>query len=504
MTVSVRRSRPVAAAARAFVRSIAFLACSNALLPDASFAAPPPIMTAVTDDGTTRSEDPLAFLHNWRREGALLGDWWGVRRDLAHIGVSITVQETSEALGNATGGVHKSLDYDGLTQMVMQVNSQRAFGYYGGTFNVSGLQIHGINLSQRNLGSLQTASGIEADRSTRLWEAWYDQKLLAEDRLDLRIGQQSLDQEWMVSANALLFVNTMFGWPMLPSADLPGGGPAYPLSTPGLRLRWRPVNALAIQLGAFSSSPFNPSNAAAQASGADPQQLDRSGTSFPIYHHGALLLAELQYTTPALGGMVVPGTRQPLAATWRLGMWYDTEQFADVRYAGDGLPLANPANDGSQRLHRGNLSVYGVVDKMLWRSSRDPNRTLNLFGRAMATPFANRNTISASANLGLVLKDPFPYRTDDSLGLGMGFTRVSPQLAGFDSDTSFFSGAYNPRRTSETYVEATYQRQVTPWLQIQPDVQFVFNPGGGIANPQTGISRVGNELVAGLRANILL
>jgi porin len=86
----------------------------------------------------------------------------------------------------------------------------------------------------------------------------------------------------------------------------------------------------------------------------------------------------------------------------------------------------------------------------------------------------------------------------------MGFTRVSPQLAGFDSDTSFFSGAYNPRRTSETYVEATYQRQLTPWLQIQPDVQFVFNPGGGIANPQTGNSRVGNELVAGLRANILL
>jgi porin len=307
-----------------------------------------------------------------------------------------------------------------------------------------------------------------------------------------------------VSSNALLFVNTMFGWPMLPSADLPGGGPAYPLSTPGLRVRWRPVNALAIQLGAFSSSPFNPSNAVAQASGADPQQLDPGGTSFPIYHHGALLLAELQYTTPALGGMVSPGARQPLAATWRLGVWYDTEQFADVRYGGDGLPLADPASNGTQRLHRGNFAVYGVVDKMLWRSSHDPNRTLDLFGRAMATPFADRNTISASANLGLVLKDPFPYRTDDSLGLGMGFARVSPYLAGFDSDTGFFSGAYNPRRTSETYIEATYQRQVTPWLQIQPDIQFVFNPGGGIANPQTGKTRVGNELVAGIRANILL
>ena len=52
-----------------------------------------------------------------------------------------------------------------------------------------------------------------------------------------KIGQQSLDQEFIVSQNALLFVNTMFGWPMVPSADLPGGGPAYPLSALGVRLR---------------------------------------------------------------------------------------------------------------------------------------------------------------------------------------------------------------------------------------------------------------------------
>ena len=44
----------------------------------------------------------------------------------------------------------------------------------------------------------------------------------------MKIGQQSLDQEFMVSQNALLFVNTMFGWPMVPSADLPAGGRRIP------------------------------------------------------------------------------------------------------------------------------------------------------------------------------------------------------------------------------------------------------------------------------------
>ena len=137
-------------------------------------------------------------------------------------------------------------DYDGLTQMVLQLDTQRAFGWYGGMFNVSALQIHGRNLSADNLLTLQTASGIEADRATRLWELWYQQKFLDEDRLDIKIGQQSLDQEFMVSQNALLFVNTMFGWPMLPSADLPGGGPAYPLSALGVRLRARPIDSLTV------------------------------------------------------------------------------------------------------------------------------------------------------------------------------------------------------------------------------------------------------------------
>ena len=102
---------------------------------------------------------------------------------------------------------------------------------------------------------MQTASGIEADRATRLWELWYDQKFLEEDRLDIKIGQQSLDQEFMVSQNASYFVNTMFGWPMLPSADLPGGGPAYPLSALGVRLKARPIDPLTFLAGVFNGSP---------------------------------------------------------------------------------------------------------------------------------------------------------------------------------------------------------------------------------------------------------
>ncbi len=52
------------------------------------------------------------------RSNFLLGDMWGLRPFLAQYGMSLALQETSEVLGNVTGGAHRGFDYDGLTQML--------------------------------------------------------------------------------------------------------------------------------------------------------------------------------------------------------------------------------------------------------------------------------------------------------------------------------------------------------------------------------------------------
>jgi porin len=121
----------------------------------------------------------------------------------------------------------------------------------------------------------------------------------------------------------------------------------------------------------------------------------------------------------------------------------------------------------------------------------------------MGTPASDRNLIDFSMNAGVVMRDPFTYRTDDTVGLGMGFTHVSSRAAALDLDVSRYTGAFSPARSTETYVEMTYQYQVKPWWQVQPDVQYVFNPGGGLANPNAPAERVENELVLGVRTTIL-
>jgi porin len=377
----------------------------------------------------------------------------------------------------------------------VQLDTERAFDWHGGTLNVSGLQSHGRNLSADNLASLQTASGIEADRSTRLWELWYQQKFLDEDRLDVKIGQQSLDQEFMVSQNALYFVNTMFGWPMLPSADMPGGGPAYPLSALGVRLRAHPTDSLTFLAGVFNGSPSPKDN-------GDPQKQDRAGVSFPM-KDGPLAIAEMQYAFPSLNTMVQADETEPLSRLYKLGFWYDGKRFADQRIDDGGLSLADPNSSGNPRTHRGNYAFYGVADQMVWRDYEEPDRTVNVFLRAMGTPDEDRNLIDFSLNAGLTVHEPFLHRDDDTFGIGLGFAKVGGHASALDRDNGALGGSFNPIRHSESFVEVTYQYQVAPWWQLQPDVQYVFNPGGGILNPNGSGQRVGDELVTGLRTNIL-
>jgi porin len=445
------------------------------------------------------STGPFSFLNGISRSGFMLGDMWGLRTALAQYGISFALQETSEVLGNVTGGAKQGAAYDGLTQMALQLDTNRAFGLHGGLFNVSALQIHGTNLSSNNLLTLQTASGIESDRATRLWELWYQQKFLEEDRLDIKVGQQSLDQEFMVNANGAYLINTMFGWPMVPSADLPGGGPAYPLSALGVRARYRPIDPVTLLAGVFNGSP---SPSGGLCCSGDPQRQDPSGTSFPL-NGGVLVIAEAQYAYPSLGTMLYANQREPLARVYKVGAWFNSENFADQQFDNIGLSLANPASNGIPLSHHGDYGLYATVDQTVWVDPTESDRNINIFGRVLWAPQADRNLITFSMNAGLTFHEPILHRDDDTFSVGMGYAKVSSSAASLDQATAFYSGSFVPTRGGETYLEVSYQYQVAPWWQFQPDMQYVFNPGGGVANPNAPASRIGNEFVAGIRTNIL-
>ncbi len=378
----------------------------------------------------------------------LLGDLGGLRKAFAKVGGALQATETSEVFANPFGGFRQGADYDGLTTLTIQVDTKAAFHWDGGLFNVSLLNLHGDNYTLSHIGALQTLSGVQGDSTTRLWEIWYDQKF--GDQFDLRVGQQSLDVEFTTTPSAAFFVNSLFGWPTLHALDMPGGGPAFPLSGLGVRGRWQsgPWTVLA---GVFSGEP-------ASRTDPDPQRANPYGVSFPL--NGALAIAEAQYAVGQGEGQY--------AGVYKLGAWYDSLSFTDLRYNAFGEPLANPAVDATPRSHRGDFGIYALGDQMIWRGA-EKERTLNLFLRPQFAPQGDRNLVSFGINGGLALHDPLPGRKNDTFGLGFGYILLSPAAIGFTTDGAVYNpGVFTPRRSYEAVFEATYQCQITPYAQLQP------------------------------------
>ncbi|GAB6968703.1 carbohydrate porin [Komagataeibacter kakiaceti JCM 25156] len=454
--------------------------------------------------------------------GNLLGDMGGARPWLYKHGITFDIQEVDEVWGNGTGGSASGNDgaggsgtgpsYDGVTMPTLTVDTEKLFGLKGGLFNVSALQTRGRSISQDHLANFNPVSGFEADRSTRLFELWYQQSFL-KGKLDVKIGQQDLDTEFLISDYASLYLNANFGWPMAPSVNLYGGGPSWPLSSPAIRIRYRPSEKFTFMFAAaddnppgnrYNSIPIQQATGSISGYNPDPTSQttnDGSGTQFNM-GTGALLITELQYALNPQPDDMSKVTKDPgLPGIYKLGGYYDTAKFPDYRYNQHGGSLgaatlaANPTqSDLTPRWDRGNWMVYGIIDQMIWRPSLTSPRSVGVFARATGNG-GDRNQISFAIDAGINLKAPFRGRDNDTIGLGWGIGRASSGLRQFDRDSQTMV------QGNENHLELTYQAQVTPWMVMQPDFQYVWHPSGGVYD-WTGNRRVGDEAIFGLHSNI--
>lgn len=437
-----------------------------------------PASATAPDAGTAEANNPASAQSDslWTRD-KLLGDLGGVRSALAAKGISLNVLETSEVLGNPTGGIGQGAIYEGATLMGLSVDTQKLLGLSGGSFNVSAYQIHGRGLTANYLDNLNVVSSIEAPASTRLFELRYDQSFL-DGKLSLRFGQFAADQEFLISQYGAFFVNSGFGWPTLAAEDLPEGGPAYPLATPGVRLKAQPTDQLALLAAVFNGNPSD----------------NGSGTSFRV-NKGVFAITEAQYAIN--GGDHAVG----LPGTYKVGAWYNSNAFADQRQVYEGLPLSDPTSSDASLYHRGNWSAYAVADQMIYRVPGTKDQGLGLFFRFMGAP-SDRNLVDFDLYAGANYKGIIPGRPDDTAGAGLIYTRLSDQTTQLDMEPGLSSGGGYPNGRAETVLELTYQIQMAPWWTLQPDFQYVFNPGGSLPNPYNPMQPIADAAVFGLRTTI--
>jgi len=438
---------------------------------------------AAAPDAPPEAAKPTGF---WERD-TLTGDWGGARTTLEDAGIKLGVVETSEGLADVDGGGKTGAIYEGLTALTLDLDLEKLVAWSGATVHANAWQIHGRGLSANNVKSLMPVSNLEADRGTLLSDLYLEQSLF-DGTASLRIGQQAVDDEFITSKTAALFVNSNFGYPGLPSTDQPSGGPDYPFATPGVRLKLVPNDQLAVLAGVYNGDPAGPG-------AGDPQLRNPAGTAFRI-GDGVLTFLEAQYAiNQSKDAAGLPGT-------YKIGAWFDSQPAADLHFDHLGLSLADPRSDGVAREHDGDWSVYAVADQMLWRRPGTDDQGLTAFTRIMGAP-SDRNLVDFYVDGGFSFKGPFEGRDDDQVGLAFAYGRISANAARLDADLRRALPG-RPVRDQETAIELTYMAQVTPWWQLQPDLQYIVHPGGHVPPPTdpTQLRTISNATVVGLRMSI--
>jgi porin len=172
----------------------------------------------------------------------------------------------------------------------------------------------------------------------------------------------------------------------------------------------------------------------------------------------------------------LPSPRGGLAGNYRFGMVSDPRErprFAAASATGD------------PRTKREDFGFYLSFDQMLLRERPGDSEGLGAFARyGYRAPDVNR--IDHFWSVGLQYEGLLPGRPTDALGLGMYWAHLSDAL-------QLELGEALGR---ELGVEVYYRVEVTPWLAVTPDLQYIDSPGGYESAP--------SAWVGGLRARLSL
>ena len=390
----------------------------------------------------------------------LNGDPAGYRKWLADRGVIYGFEYTHDVLSNVRGGTRTGTIDQGKLQGILTIDFGKLSGWNGLTLFSNFFQIHNTGRIRRDLvGGLNTIAAIEAVPTTRLSELWLEQKF-AGDKMSFKVGQIAADTEFFYSDASQLFLQS--DWPTIAAVNLPSGGAAYPLSTPGVRLRVDPIKDVTLMLEVLNGDPAGPGP-------GDEQLRNRYGLNFRV-SDPPFVIGEAQFRRNS-------GKEEGLATTLKLGGWGHVGQFNDQRLAIGGSLLADPSGSGVAIRHRGNNGLYAVIDQQIYRpKDGDAQSGVTVFSRMSLSP-SDRNLIDRYIDGGIVFAGMIPSRPDDKFGASVIYAKFSDSIRAFDQDKVLFTGT-GPIRDYETNLELTYQAQIVPGWLVQPNLQFIWHPSG--------------------------
>jgi porin len=427
----------------------------------------------------------------WTRP-RLTGDWFGLRDEMGKRGVTLDLDMLNILQGNGTGGRSTGVDYDGLVNYELNLDTGKLGLWPGGFLRVKAFSTFGDTVNSDAGGTIPVnIVGIlpQFDNSTTSalmnltymqflakWFGVYAGKVYTLGGDDNAFAHDFNTQ----FLNTALNFNTTLGFAPFSAY---GGGLVF--------IPWE--------------------GALVTASLIDPSGTATNNDISEAFRDGFGVGAEGRVTIKPFGLV----GHQDVGFYWsdktRVSLEQDPSNIA-TEFAKQRFPrLQDPGPILRRMLERffpqllvpvqplnkksSTWSIYYNFDQYLWSPAGAPDRGVGLFFRFGASD-GNPNPVKYAYNVGFSFNGLVPGRPKDNIGLGWARTQFSGDFV------PFLRQQLDLGLNVEDAVEIYYNAVLTPWLNLNVNLQVVksalkkdLDSSGRLVNMDTAV-------VGGLRAYI--
>ena len=419
----------------------------------------------------------------------LTGNWNGLRTSFMDNGISFDAIYTGEIVSNLQGGIRHGSSYLDVVDLMLALDFDPLAPWQGTSFYVDIFGTHGSDPCEC-IGDFQGVSNIAAQNTWKIYEAWMQQNLLNE-KFSILCGIYDLNSEFDVLETAGLFINSSFGMGAEFAQSGINGPSTFPTTGLAVRMKTQLSEHFCLQTAILDGVPDEPEN--------------EWGANYDINENdGALIISENIFITDKeqIGRFQWHSKRKQIHRQGRgfgkhrrffqksndskgrnqksgiqqrkyrrlqdktakqtysklaIGGWYYTSDFTDF-------------DSGDPLQYQGSWGIYGLWEKSVFFDNENARPSLSYFFRVGISD-KNVNQVDKYIGGGIVHSGIIPQLHHDQMGVAIAAAHTSEK----------FKQAIlkNGERLDnwEMAIEWTYRAEINDWFSIQPDLQYIINPG---------------------------
>jgi len=422
----------------------------------------------------------------------LTGNWNGLRSSFLNNGICLDAIYTGEVISNLEGGIRHGTSYLDIIDIMFAIDFDPLAPWRGTSVYLDIFGTHGSDPCDC-VGDFQGVSNIAAQNTWKIYEAWAQQNFLNE-KISILCGIYDVNSEFDVLQTAGLFLNSSFGMGAEFAQSGKNGPSTFPTTSLAVRMKTKLSEHFCFQAALLDGVPDEPD---------EPE--NKWGTKYKINRDdAALITSEIIFITDKERVRSLPwhskrkkiyhqqrgfgkhrrffqksndskGRNQKSGIQQRkyrrlqdktakqtysklaIGGWYYTSDFTDF-------------DSGDPLQYQGSWGIYGLWEKSVFFDNENARPSLSYFFRVGISD-KNVNQVDKYIGGGIVHSGIIPQLHHDQMGVAIAAAHTSEK----------FKQAIlkNGERLDnwEMAIEWTYRAEINDWFSIQPDLQYIINPG---------------------------